>query len=64
MSTFFSPILLFAMGALLFFLIQKNDEKIKEIVYVDNAGMFSKMILKTQTQLNTLIIQLSELKKQ
>jgi ABC-2 type transport system permease protein len=42
MMTFLSPILLFAMGALVFFLIQKNDEKIKEIVYVDNSGMFSK----------------------
>jgi ABC-2 type transport system permease protein len=30
------------MGALVFFLVQKNDEKIKEIVYVDNSGIFSK----------------------
>ncbi|KOY50582.1 ABC transporter, permease protein [Polaribacter dokdonensis DSW-5] len=30
------------MGALVFFLMKKNDEKIKEIVYVDNSGLFSK----------------------
>jgi ABC-2 type transport system permease protein len=42
MMTFLSPILLFAMAALVFFLIQKNDEKIKEVVYVDNSGLFSK----------------------
>jgi ABC-2 type transport system permease protein len=42
MMTFLSPILLVGMGALIFFLMQKNDENIKEIVYVDNSGMFSK----------------------
>ena len=40
--TFLSPLLLAGMGALVFFLVQKNDEKIKEIVYVDNSGLFSK----------------------
>ena len=42
MMTFLSPIFLVGMGALVYFLMQKNDEKIKEIVYVDNSGMFSK----------------------
>ena len=42
MMTFLSPILLVAMGALVFFLMKKNDEKVKEIVYVDNSGLFSK----------------------
>ena len=40
--TFLSPILLVGMGALVFFLMKKNDEKVKEIVYVDNSGLFSK----------------------
>jgi ABC-2 type transport system permease protein len=42
MMTFLSPLLLLGMGVLVFFLAQKNNEKIKEIVYVDNSGMFSK----------------------
>ena len=42
MMTFLSPIILVGMGFLIYFLTQKNDEKIKEIVYVDNSGMFSK----------------------
>jgi ABC-2 type transport system permease protein len=42
MMTFLSPLLLVGMGVLVFFLVQKNDEKIKEIVYVDNSGLFSK----------------------
>jgi len=42
MMTFLSPLLMIGMGALVYFLMQKNDEKIKEIVYVDNSGMFSK----------------------
>ena len=42
MMTFLSPLLLVGMGALVFFLVQKNDEKIKEIVYVDNSGLFFK----------------------
>ncbi|KGL60362.1 ABC transporter, permease protein [Polaribacter sp. Hel1_33_49] len=40
--TFLSPILLVGMGALVFFLMKKNDEKVKEIVFVDNSGLFSK----------------------
>ena len=42
MMTFLSPIILVGMGFLVYFLMQKNDEKIKEIVYVDNSGIFSK----------------------
>jgi ABC-2 type transport system permease protein len=30
------------MGALVFFLMKKNDEKIKNIIYVDNSKLFSK----------------------
>lgn len=30
------------MGALVFFLMKKNDEKIKNIIYVDNSQLFSK----------------------
>lgn len=40
--TFLSPLLMVGMGALVYFLMQKNDEKIKKIVYVDESGMFSK----------------------
>jgi ABC-2 type transport system permease protein len=40
--TFLSPLIMVGMGALVFFLMKKNDEKIKEIVYVDNSGLFSK----------------------
>ncbi|MCI2227617.1 ABC transporter permease [Polaribacter sp. MSW13] len=42
MMTFLSPLLMVGMGALVFFLMKKNDEKVKEIVYVDNSGLFSK----------------------
>ena len=42
MMTFLSPLIMVAMGALIYFLMKKNDEKVKEIVYVDNSGMFSK----------------------
>ncbi|MGY0406788.1 MAG: ABC transporter permease [Polaribacter sp.] len=42
MMTFLSPLLMIGMGALVFFLMKKNDEKVKEIVYVDNSGLFSK----------------------
>ncbi|OAD44392.1 ABC transporter permease [Polaribacter atrinae] len=42
MMTFLSPLLMVGMGALVYFLMQKNDEKVKEIVYVDNSGLFSK----------------------
>ena len=40
--TFLSPLILVGMGALVFFLMKKNDEKVKEIVYVDHSGLFSK----------------------
>jgi|TARA_B110000483_G_scaffold164601_1_gene194835 ABC-2 type transport system permease protein len=40
--TFLSPIFLFGMGALVYFLMKKNDEKVKEIVYVDNSELFTK----------------------
>lgn len=40
--TFLSPLIMVGMGALVYFLMKKNDEKIKEIVYVDNSGLFSK----------------------
>jgi ABC-2 type transport system permease protein len=46
MMTFLSPLLMVGMGALVFFLMKKNDEKIKKIVYVDESGLFSKDIFK------------------
>ncbi len=42
MMTFLSPLLMVGMGALVYFLMKKNDEKVKEIVYVDNSQLFSK----------------------
>ncbi|MCL7763332.1 ABC transporter permease [Polaribacter sp. Z014] len=42
MMTFLSPLLMLGMGALVYFLMQKNEEKVKEVVYVDNSGLFSK----------------------
>ncbi|WP_343329083.1 ABC transporter permease [Polaribacter staleyi] len=42
MMTFLSPLLMLGMGALVYFLMKKNDEKVKEIVYVDNSKLFSK----------------------
>ena len=42
MMTFLSPLLMVGMGALVFFLMKKNDEKVKEIVYVDESKLFSK----------------------
>lgn len=44
--TFLSPLLMIGMGALVFFLMKKNNEKVKKIVYVDESGMFSKDIFK------------------
>jgi len=44
--TFLSPILIVVMGALVVFLMKKNDEKVKEIVYVDASGLFTKEIFK------------------
>ncbi len=40
--TFLSPIIVVGMGFLIYFLTVKNDAKVKEIVYVDNSGLFSK----------------------
>ena len=40
--TFLSPLIMVGMGALVFFLMKKNDEKVKEIVYVDDSGLFTK----------------------
>ena len=40
--TFLSPVLIVVMGALVVFLMKKNDEKVKEIVYVDASGLFTK----------------------
>ncbi|WP_298780393.1 ABC transporter permease [uncultured Polaribacter sp.] len=40
--TFLSPLIMVGMGALVFFLMKKNEEKIKEIVYVDESKLFSK----------------------
>lgn len=46
MMTFLSPLLMIGMGALVFFLMKKNEEKVKKIVYVDESGLFSKDIFK------------------
>jgi ABC-2 type transport system permease protein len=40
--TFLSPLIMVGIGFLVFFLMKKNNEKIKEIVYVDNSKLFSK----------------------
>jgi ABC-2 type transport system permease protein len=40
--TFLSPLLMVGMGALVFFLMKKNDEKVKRVVYVDASQLFSK----------------------
>ncbi|MAD97037.1 MAG: ABC transporter permease [Flavobacteriaceae bacterium] len=40
--TFLSPLLMVGMGALVYFLMKKNDEKIKQIAYVDESTLFSK----------------------
>ena len=39
--TFLSPLIAIAMIALIVFLTKKNDEKLKEIVYVDESGIFT-----------------------
>ncbi|QMU63818.1 MAG: ABC transporter permease subunit [Flavobacteriaceae bacterium] len=39
--TFLSPLIMVGMGALVFFLMKKNDEKIKKIIYVDHSGLFT-----------------------
>ncbi|WP_299062057.1 ABC transporter permease [uncultured Polaribacter sp.] len=40
--TFLSPVLMIGMGVLIYFLTQKNDKKVKKIVYVDYSEIFSK----------------------
>ena len=42
MMTFLSPIILVCLGFLVYFLMKKNDEKVKKIVYVDNSELFTK----------------------
>ncbi|TCI91793.1 ABC transporter permease [Tenacibaculum sp. M341] len=39
--TFLSPLIMIAMGALIVFLTKKNESNVKEIVYVDQSGIFS-----------------------
>ncbi|TYP97497.1 ABC-2 type transport system permease protein [Tenacibaculum adriaticum] len=39
--TFLSPLIAIGMIALVVFLTKKNDDKVKEIVYVDNSGLFT-----------------------
>ncbi|SHN01762.1 ABC transporter permease [Polaribacter sp. KT 15] len=52
--TFLSPLIMVGMGALVFFLMQKNDEKIKKIVYVDNSEFFSKADFKNTKTIHYL----------
>lgn len=40
--TFLSPVILVGMGFLIFFLMQKNDENVKNIAYVDASGFLAK----------------------
>jgi ABC-2 type transport system permease protein len=40
--TFLSPLIMVGMGALVIFLMKKNDEKVKKIIYVDNSQLFTK----------------------
>lgn len=39
--TFLSPLLMVGIGFLVFFLSKKNNEKVKNIVYVDHSGIFT-----------------------
>jgi len=50
--TFLSPLILVGMGALVYFLMQKNDEKIKKIVFVDESGVFSKADFENTSTIN------------
>lgn len=66
MMTFLSPLLMIGMGALIYFLMQKNDEKIKKIVYVDNSEMFSKEDFKDSKTIHYLdytVLGVEETKK-
>ena len=40
--TFLSPLIMIGMGFLIFFLMKKNDEKVKNIAFVDESGIFVK----------------------
>jgi len=51
--TFLSPLIMVGMGALIYFLMQKNDEKVKKIVYVDHSGLFLRKILRIPKQFIT-----------
>ena len=42
--TFLSPLLIIGMGFLVFFLMKKNDEKVKRIVFVDESGVFNRNV--------------------
>jgi len=46
MMTFLSPLLMVGIGFLVFYLSKKNDEKVKEIVYVDEYQLFAKEDIK------------------
>ena len=64
--TFLSPLIIVGMGALIYFLIQKNDEKIKKIVYVDYSEMFSKEDFKDTKTIHYLdytVLGIEEIKK-
>ncbi|QTE22740.1 ABC transporter permease [Polaribacter cellanae] len=64
--TFLSPLIMVGMLTLVVFLMKKNDEKVKEIVYVDNSGLFDKTDFKdseTIKYLNFTSSGISETKK-
>ncbi|CAM1373133.1 ABC transporter permease [Tenacibaculum litopenaei] len=44
--TFLSPLIMVGMGFLVFFLMKKNDEKVKQIVFVDESGLFAQDVFK------------------
>lgn len=48
--TFLSPLIMIGMGFLIFFLMKKNDEKVKKIVFVDESGLFKENVfINTET---------------
>jgi len=64
--TFLSPLIMVGMGALIYFLMQKNDEKVKKIVYVDDSGMFLKEDFKDTKTIHYLdytVLGIDETKK-
>ena len=64
--TFLSPLIMVAMFFLIYYLTKKNDEKIKEIVYVDASGIFSKEDFKdtkTTTYKDFTVLGIEESKK-